>query len=312
MKALISLLFYGCVLSISLHAQFLPFKASSGQNAALNASKKAGLANAKLTSIATLGDTTFFGSYLDPQVKSIVKFSFDPANGKSTFWGYRSHDIVNAKDTSDAQVVLNVIINYQAIAVPLPDIPSLPIRLDSALPATYMDSDVMATKVSANPQYKSYMQDHPNAKYQAVSLGMSKGGLVPEGPLWICFIGEKVTENSLQCYVPAGDNNGTAVCMQIAGSDVHDAELNDDALRVVPSPARRDRARLHIPLSQYRAAFDLEIVDVFGAVRHQRHIDGIGGGVDLELDLSACNPGVYFARVGTQGNYRVLSFVVEP
>ncbi len=311
MKAFICLIALLCASTSVLYSQTTPFRASQGISSAKKSAIDAGLPNPKLTSIATLGDTTFFGEYIPAAAKGILQFKFDPKAGTSSFWGYQYHDQKNGSDTSIAAIVIKILVAYQALQTRLPGIPGLPVRLDSALPSSFMDSDTMAAKITRNLLYKSHLSSYPNSKFQAVALGMSRGGLLPEGPLWIVTVGDKLTNPSLQCFVPATNNSGAAICEESPATSRVEEVLSEDRMSLYPNPAHNGRIRLHIPLSCYQPQLQLCVTNIMGESVYQKHIEHIGGGVDAELDLHEISAGYYFVRIGTAPHQVVLPFILE-
>ncbi len=307
MRNVVSILAVLCVLCGSAYAQ-TQYKASQGLPTARDQAKGSGLANAKLTAIATLGDTTFFGSYVPSLVKSLIKF--DASKGTSAFWGYRFHDILGGKDTSLAFIVLKLAIVYQAVQAPIPALPGLPIQMDSALPATFMDSDIMTKKIAANGSYKQYMASYPNARYQAAALGMSTGGFYPEGPLWICYVGDKITDVSLACFVEAKDSTGTAECIVVPASDVNDSPTAERPA-LSPLPATNNSVTLTIPLSCYMPRFDLDIVDLHGRVVKSYPTQEVAGDTKVLCDLQGVQAGMYIMRLRGSAAHYNLPLIVE-
>ncbi len=295
------------VLCLPLNAQN-SFRASQGQ-APSTTTVKAALPSPKLTSIATLGDTTFFSSFIPAGIKGLLQFSFDPSSGNATFWGYRYHESIGGKDSTAAAVVLRIVGIFQAFQTALPDIPSLPVSLSEELPSTYMDSDTMAKRIVATSVYKSYITQHPKAKWQAIALGMSDGSQIPSGPAWIATIGDQVTNPSLQCFVPAGDNSGTAVCIESAGMDVQDGESQSNGVSVFPNPANGSTLILRIPLSMYSGSCHVEILNALGQCVSTTDYASIGGGVDVQQDIHSLADGAYFLRLRTSSNNVVIPFI---
>jgi Secretion system C-terminal sorting domain len=211
---------------------FTPFKASEGKSTAVSSAKSGGFTGGVLTSIATLGDTTFFGSFLPANLKSAVNINM--SKGTAAFWGYRFAQRINNVDSSGSYAVVKPLF-FLAVPAPIPDLPDVPIRVDTALPATFMDSDIMLQKVAANPEYISYMQRFPKAKVQTAALGTSLPNRPVQTPLWIVFVGQTVGETTLSCIIEAADNNGACTCRENAVSSVHEYSAESTAV-IYPNP----------------------------------------------------------------------------
>lgn len=289
-----------------LEAQFVGFKAKEGIETATTKAKSDGLANPQLTFLGTIGDTTGLGDVIPAQAKQILTFKFDASKGTSTFWGYRLHDKVGSTDSVLSYAVVKLIALYQSFALPFPDIPQLPIRIDSALPSQFMGSDVMAAKITATASYQNFLKAHKDAKFQLVALGMSRGGVFPQGPLWTVLINAAGTD-PLMCFVEAGSDNGSALCIEPTTS-VSDRP-SVQGIYLYPNPAVGSTT-LHIPIEMYSPATSIEIFTTLGE-RVRSYSPALAGGYDVILPTGELAEGSYFVRFHTEKHQQILPLTVS-
>lgn len=287
---LIKLCFVSVLLITStLAAQTLtPFKASEGKSTAVSSAKSGGFTNGVLTSIATLGDTTFFGSFLPANLKSAVNINM--SKGTAAFWGYRFAQRINNIDSTGSYAVVRPLF-YLAVPAPIPDLPNVPIRVDTALPATFMDSDVMLQKVSANPEYISYMQRFPKAKVQTAALGMSLRSSPVQTPLWIVFVGQTVGETTLSCIIEAANNNGACSCTENAVTSVHEFSTESSAI-VYPNPVKGSDFVVSFPTDATEQIVTFRVYTALGSQIVSRSLLREPGG-RVSISGEGLAPGVY-------------------
>lgn len=284
------------------------FKASDGVASALKFAQTDGMTGAAVRVIATLGDTTGYSSFIPAQYKQLITVKFDMAKGTNTIWLYDIRGKIQNKDTSLTFVMVKVVgLGYQKFDVPLPEIPDNPFTSTETLPATFMDSDIMAQKVSANNVYTTFKSKHTDVKLQAGGLGMSPGGTFPLGPLWSCVFNSATSSARLICFASAADNNGNVTCI----SQTTDVEQTDgDVLSVYPNPATNDLF-LHIPLSEYSPSLSVSLHSMVGELVTQFPITTIAGGTDVHIPTSAIATGTYIVRYSTPTTQKYFRVVIE-
>jgi hypothetical protein len=273
----------------TLTAQTLtPFKASEGKSTAVSSAKSGGFTNGVLTSIATLGDTTFFGSFLPANLKSAVNINM--SKGTAAFWGYRFAQRINNVDSSGSYAVVKPLF-FLAVPAPIPDLPGVPIRIDTALPSTFMDSDVMLQKVAANPEYISYMQRFPKAKVQTAALGMSLPNRPVQTPLWIVFVGQTVGETTLSCIIEAANNNGACSCSENAVSSVQEYS-HESSSRIYPNPVMGSDIVVSFSPDASEQDMNIRVYTALGAQMYSLSLQRRPGG-SVPLNIEGLVPGVY-------------------
>lgn len=295
------------LLTSTLTAQtFTPFKASEGKSTAVSSAKSGGFTGGVLTSIATLGDTTFFGSFLPANLKSAVNINM--SKGTAAFWGYRFAQRINNIDSTGSYAVVKPLI-FLAVPAPIPDLPNVPIRVDTALPATFMDSDVMLQKVSANPEYISYMQRYPKAKVQTAALGMSLRSSPVQTPLWIVFVGQTVGENTLSCIIEAANNNGACSCTENAVTSVHEFSTESSAI-VYPNPVIGSDFVILFPTDATEQIVTFRVYTALGSQIVSRSLLREPGG-RVSISGEGLAPGVYSICINDSSHQEWLRVVKQ-
>jgi hypothetical protein len=295
-----------------LRAQFTqPFKASDGFGYAKQQAQTQGLSNPTLSLIGSLGDTTVFGDQIPALFKSLLKFEFNTSTGTANFWGYRLFQKIGSSDSVINYAVVKTSLGFNKFSIPFPEIPGLPLLLDGALPESWMDSDVMATKVLANTAYKNYMASHPKATFQAMILGVSDGSLGFPGPLWAVYISDSKNGDALNCLVTATDNNGIAICEVLTGTEVKEVltPANADVRLSVNSSG--SSLLLRVRAEEYYPEIELRIFNALGNCVERLPLERIGSGVDIAIPIEHLASGTYFLGYRGGNIQRTIPFVIE-
>jgi len=315
--AQVSMLMLLALCTASLWSQVLsPFTAAEGLGTAVQAATQSGITVDGADGIFTTGDTTLLAGMGGSIGQSLsLNFSFD--RGTNTVWLYsvrgRTADL---RDTVIFYAVVKLFIIYQA--VPLFGFPGLDtlsqMRGEQALPATFMNSDVMVRKLAADSVFRSFRQRYAGSILLGASLtSVRRSQTTQPEPWWSVIIGQgtlnRPASATLNCFVPASDTTGTAQCFEVPLGSVSDQPLLDQ-WTLAPNPAT-DVAILHVPRNALAPQAAIEICTSRGEVIASYRLANIGAGDAIALPVSSLANGVYLVRYHTSHTRQTLLLVVS-
>jgi len=296
-----------------LFAQYTQaYKAKEGADEAIKLTQKNdSIANGKIKLIATIGDTTGFGSVIPDQFKGLININFDIDKGTNGIWLYNLAGTKKGKDTSISYILVKVLLlGFQGFNLPLPSVPGNPFTSDSALPATYMNSDIMAQKIKGNDTYIAFKTKNSDAKLQLAALGVSPGNPFPAGPMWSAIFRSKIDTNAqLACFVEAKDNNGQVSCINIGTTDI-DYSKTENTITLSPNPTT-SHSILHIPQDLYSPTISLQIYNSMGELVTTLPLTSAVAGADIVIPTHELSSGVYFIRYSNGTYNKVFRTIVE-
>lgn len=304
MKARVLLFFLLCALP--LWSQFLtPYTAAEGTRTAIQTATQSGLTNLGIDAIYTTADTSLLAGIGGGGVPALsLNFSFE--RGTNTIWLYSVRGrTADQRDTSIIYAIIKLFAVYQAF--PLFGIPGLEnladMRGQTALPSTFMNSDVMVRKLAQDSVFRSYRQQHPRSILLGASLAVLQRGTVGStpAPLWSVLIGEgslaQPGQGTLTCFVPAADTTGTAQCIEVPLSSIA-ASASLDQWAFYPNPAT-DVIFIRPPAAALAAETTVDVCSVYGDVMASYRVYAPAAGNAIAVPVSSLASGVYMVRYRT-------------
>lgn len=301
--------------AVSTWAQLLaPFTAAEGVREAMRAMSQAGITALGVDAIYTSGDTSLLSALGGPAGQTLT-LRFDFQRGTNTMWLYSTQGKTSAqRDTTILYAVIKVVAIYQSF--PLFGIPGLDqlaqLRGEQLLPATFMNSNVMAQKLWANATFQSYRALHP----QSILLGANIASVrrTPTSspqPLWSVMIGEGTLmqpTDVLNCFIPAADTSGTAQCFEVPFNSATSYAAIDE-WSIFPNPAN-DIIALSIPERAQLHHATIDIATLQGDILAHYTLSTIGAGNAITIPTSSMANGAYILRYRSPQEVRTLLFMV--
>jgi len=298
-------------------AQLLaPFTAAEGASAAIRTATQSGISNAATDAIYTTGDTSLLAN-LGGGIGSTVTLAFDFQRGTNTLWLYSiSGKASNGADTTLIYAVVKVVALYQAF--PLFGIPGFDrlgqLRGEQALPATFMNSNVMVRKLAADSTFQTFRQQHP----RSILLGASLASVRPSpmsqpAPLWSVQIGEgtlvRPTSAVLTCFVPATDTSGTARCIEVPLASA-ETPVSPNRLDIFPNPASGDMVAIRLPIDALSSHATLRMCSLDGRALAEYHLSNLAAGQAIAVPISSLGAGMYMLHYRTTQTVLIAPVVV--
>jgi len=285
--------------TLGLRAQLLaPFTASDGISTVIRTATQAGITNAVTDAIYTSGDTSLL-SNLGGAIGSAVTLSFDFQRGTNTLWLYSMRGKTNTgRDTTLIYAVIKLVALYQAF--PLFGIPGLDmlgqLSGEQALPATFMNSNIMVRKLASDSTFLAYRQRYPRSILHGASLASVRTSPTSQpSPLWSVLIAEgslfQPASPLLTCFVPADDTSGTARCITVPFSNTEQL-TQPTHLELYPNPAS-DLVAVRLPYEALRNNAELAIYTCDGRCVLEYHLTNPAAGQAIAVPVSSLAQGFY-------------------
>lgn len=301
--------------AISSWAQLLsPFTAAEGIRGAIHAMTQAGITALGVDAIYTTGDTSLL-SALGSNAAQTLTLRFDFRSGTNTMWIYSTQGKTSSqRDTTILYAIIKVIGIYQAF--PLFGIAGLDqltrLRGEQLLPATFMNSNIMAQKISANPTFQSYRERYPRSILLGANLAaVRQTPTSPPQPLWSVMIGEGTMmqpSNVLNCFIPAADTHGIAQCFEVPFNSVASSAAADE-WSIFPNPAN-DIVVVSIPEHAQLHHASIDIATLQGDILAHYTLSTIGAGNAITIPTSSMANGAYILRYRSPQAVRTFLLVV--
>ncbi len=315
MRTVTLLVLIACVLP--LRSQLLsPYTAAEGVQIALRTATQNGIVNARVDGIYTTGDTALLAS-LGGAIGQSLSLNFSFSQGTNTLWLYSvGGQTADLRDTAIIYAAVKIFTIFQAF--PLFGIPGLgqlsQMRGESALPNTFMNSDVMVRKLAADSVFRAYRQQYPRSILLGASLASIRQFSATEpAPWWSVLIGEgslaQPGAGALTCFVPATDTSGQAVCFAAPVSSTDDWQSHDQ-LSLYPNPADQV-AFLRLPPGSPASHLTIEICTLRGDVVASYWFSALGADNAIALPVSSLASGAYLVRYRTPSSHQVLPLVIS-
>ncbi|GBD05400.1 hypothetical protein HRbin20_00983 [bacterium HR20] len=305
------------VVHASAWAQLLaPFTAAEGASAAIRTATQSGISNVATDAIYTTGDTSLLAN-LGGGIGSTVTLAFDFQRGTNTVWIYSiSGKASSGTDTTLLYAVVKVVALYQAF--PLFGVPGLDqlgqLRGEQALPASFMNSNIMVQKLAADSVFRTFRQLHPRSILLGASLASVRSSPTSSPqPLWSVQIGEgtllRPTSAVLTCFVPATDTSGTARCIEVPLASA-ESSLFPSQLEIFPNPISGDMAAVRLPVDALSSQATLRIYSLDGRTLAEYQLSNLAAGQAIAVPVSSLGAGIYMLHYRTAQTVRIAPLVV--
>lgn len=300
---------------VELRSQLLaPFTAADGVRTATQTAQQAGISSPGVDAIYTTGDTSLL-SQVGGSIGSSLSLNFSFDRGTNTVWLYSVRGKTSTdRDTSVMYAVIKLVAIYQAF--PLFGIAGLDqleqMRGDVALPATFMNSDIMVQKLAADSVFRAFRQARPRSILLGASLASIRATPTSQpAPLWSVMIGEgtlmQPTPPTLNCFVDASDASGAARCFELpvtsVGSDA------SEAWTLLPNPAS-DVVAVRVPFEELLHGATIEICSLRGERLADYTISTISASNAITVPVSSLASGMYLLRYRSARTVRTLPLVI--
>jgi hypothetical protein len=301
-------------MTYSVLAQFTqPYLVKEALPNVKKAAADSGWTNPSLTAIATIGDTTGLG-----QAGGLLGGGFDLKSGRSTIWVYILSVTDNSGNTSSKLLayIKVQLLGFQQIPLPSDAVPGdIPFEPQDSIPtASMLNSDAIATSMSANTQYKDFMNVNPKAKPAFIVLFTSPFP-IPETsfsagtPLWNFNFSDPADSlaPNLSCFVNA--INGETFCFDSEGPVSIDEEIatqnSDLQMSIHPIPNGMNGS---ITILNGLQEATLDVVDLFGRTMFETTVHQSGTST---LMIPRLSPGIYVARLKQADKFSTIRFIQQ-
>ncbi|MFM8839768.1 MAG: T9SS type A sorting domain-containing protein [bacterium] len=294
-------------------AQFTqPYLMKEGLQSVKKAAADSGWKNPVLTSVVTLGDTTGLG-----QASALIGGGFDMKTGRSTVWIYVLA-VTDATGNSTTKLLAYIkvpLLGLQQFPLPADAVPGdVPFIPEDSIPtSTITNSDMVATKINANPSYQAFSKANPKAKSAFIVLFASpfafpETPFVAGDPLWNFNFTDPADSlaPAMSCFVHAV--TGETVCLEAPSSvDEQIAENNSLSMTIHPIP-QGINGQINLPDIKGGQA-SLEVMDLFGRIVFSISLVQSTSGHRIQLPILPA--GMYVAKFIHEGTISSLKFIQQ-
>ncbi|MCX7929247.1 MAG: T9SS type A sorting domain-containing protein [Chlorobi bacterium] len=304
------------VSAVAVRSQFLaPFTAAEGMQSATQTAQQAGIVSAGIDAIYTTGDTSLLAQ-VGGSLGGALSLSFNFDRGTNTVWLYSVRGKTqNNRDTAIIYAVIKLVAFYQAF--PMFGVPGLgqleQMRGEAALPATFMNSNLMVRKLAEDSTFRAFRQNHPRAILLGASLASIRLSPTSQpAPVWSVLLGGgtliEPTPPTLNCFVEAGDTSGTARCFEVPIASVTSGQEQDWTLS--PTPAT-DVVSVHVPFEELLYPATIEIRSLCGDLVMSHALTTISASNAISIPVSSLPSGMYLLRYRSKRTVRTLPLFVS-